>query len=133
MPQDDEERGREMERVLFRLRCAIHAARRERTSCPGSADFSLRGRHASRRTTQARASKASCACSRAAIACSRVTVEQGLERNARAYEDRSVPGISGSITIPEPVHSLDEIRFIIVGRSQAQKSSFGDPARKKRT
>jgi uncharacterized DUF497 family protein len=36
-------------------------------------------------------------------------------------EATTVFGDPLSITIPEPVHSLDEIRFIIVGRSQAQR------------
>jgi uncharacterized DUF497 family protein len=36
-------------------------------------------------------------------------------------EAMTVFGDPLSITIPEPVHSLDEIRFIIVGRSQAQR------------
>jgi len=36
-------------------------------------------------------------------------------------EAMTVFGDPLSITIPEPVHSLDEIRFIIVGRSQVQR------------
>ena len=72
-----------------------------------------------------------CGC-RLAVTCSPATAEDAgtcthgrlpnRKKHGVAFEEAmTVFGDPLSITIPEPMHSLDEIRFIIVGRSQAQR------------